>query len=73
MARDQCGRELPLAADDLGAVALELRLLGRVVAHALALGDELGDVRLDSGDVFRVHFHAAIYDAVGQQPAAPRS
>jgi hypothetical protein len=30
-------------------------------------------VLLDSADVCRMRFHADIYDAAGQQPAAPRT
>ncbi len=70
VAGDQRRRELPLAADDLGAVALERVVLGLGGAQLLALGDERRDVLLDSGDVCRVRFHGDIYDAAGQQPAA---
>jgi hypothetical protein len=70
VAGDQRRRELPLAADDLGAVALEHLVFGFGGAQLLALGDERGDVLLDSRDVCRMRFHTDIYDAAGQQPAA---
>jgi hypothetical protein len=72
MTGDERRRQLPLASDDLSAIPLEGVMLRARGTQLLALGDELLDVPLDSADFGRLHFHGDIYDAAGQQPAAPR-